>query len=553
MPLTLAFLSRFGRAFNGHTPYQEPLGGTQCAVVFQARSLAALGHQVYVFCQGDSADIDGVSYRPVGDLPKLARQLDLDAFIPVADEAALKLRIPARQTLAWLHNDYPFLWHELPDIRAEHAALLATRADRVVATSHWQAEMLRDTFALPTEHVQVIPLGIQPEFFAAAPLPEQPPRLFYTSAPNRGLDLLLDLWPRLHAAAPCELHLYASFKTWGMRPEKDQEAGGALYARARALAGVHLHEPVSPPMLAAEMARGSLWVYPQHCSQPLPQSPGIWVDAETFCLAALEAQAAGLPVVASARGALSETVIDGQTGLLIPGDPHSPAFAEAFITACVQLLQDAPLRKRFAQTARQRALRLSWQAAAKQWEHLLQETHSTRLSQPPLSSAFLKPRLSVLLNLDETACTPAQLERCLQALKAQSFQAFEVLAYTRNPALYAVAKGWRESLNLRCRLLLAHESPLDVALKVSRAQVLLCLDPGLSLAPDTLEKHLQVHRQGLVDGVRSTHQRLCLSLSRASFAKFSFSQSTSQWTYAVWLQEIEASEMVIQHIPYKGQ
>lgn len=551
MPLHIAFLSRFGRAFDGHTPYQQPLGGTQCAVVFQAQALADLGHEVYVFCQGPAADIDGVHYRPVADLTKVARSLDLDAFVPVADEAALKLRIPARQTIAWLHNDYPFLWHEMPDLRAEMAQDLATRADRIVATSHWQAEMLRGTFALPTAHVQVIPLGIQPAFFDTEPQPAEPPRLFYTSAPNRGLDRLLDLWPRVQTAMPCELHLYASFKTWGMSPEKDQQAGGALYARARALPGVQLHEPVSPQALAAEMARGSLWVYPQHCSQPLPQSPGIWVDAETFCLAALEAQAAGLPVVASARGALTETVIDGQTGLLIPGDPHSAAFAEAFIAACVQLLQDQILRERFAQAARQRALSLTWQAAAQQWQQLLQATHSSRLSQSPLHSPFLKPRLSVLLNLDETACDPPQLESCLQALKAQSFDAFEVLAYTRNRALYEGAKPWRERLNLRCRLLLAHESPLDVALKVSRSQVLLCLDPLVILSPEALAQHAQAHQQG-IEALRRKVQGLCLSLKRAAFAKFSWSQRASQLTYAGLVQAIEASEIVVRHMDYNG-
>lgn len=74
MSLTLAFLARFGRAFDGQTPYQQPLGGTQSAVVFQARALAALGHEVYVFCQGAAADMDGVHYRPVADEAALPLQ-----------------------------------------------------------------------------------------------------------------------------------------------------------------------------------------------------------------------------------------------------------------------------------------------------------------------------------------------------------------------------------------------------------------------------------------------------------------------------------------------
>ncbi|MCX6041430.1 MAG: glycosyltransferase, partial [Caldilinea sp.] len=47
--------------------------------------------------------------------------------------------------------------------------------------------------------------------------------------------------------------------------------------------------------------------------------PSLW--HETFCLVAHEALAAGTPVVASALGALLETVQDGVNGFLLsPGD-----------------------------------------------------------------------------------------------------------------------------------------------------------------------------------------------------------------------------------------
>ena len=50
--------------------------------------------------------------------------------------------------------------------------------------------------------------------------------------------------------------------------------------------------------------------------------------SDDSCRAALEAMAAGLPVVAGRQGALPETIVDGETGWLIPDErPESVAAA----------------------------------------------------------------------------------------------------------------------------------------------------------------------------------------------------------------------------------
>ena len=74
--------------------------------------------------------------------------------------------------------------------------------------------------------------------------------------------------------------------------------------------------------------------------------------SESFGLAALEAQACGVPVVATDVGGVSEVVTHGETGLLTPVDD-----AGAMTRAINELLDDAPRRSTMKRAARDRALR----------------------------------------------------------------------------------------------------------------------------------------------------------------------------------------------------
>lgn len=68
---------------------------------------------------------------------------------------------------------------------------------------------------------------------------------------------------------------------------------------------------------------------------------------EGLCTSALDAQAAGVPVVASAVGGLVEAVADGETGLLVP--PRDPP---ALAAAMARILRDPDLRERFSAAGR---------------------------------------------------------------------------------------------------------------------------------------------------------------------------------------------------------
>jgi glycosyltransferase involved in cell wall biosynthesis len=83
------------------------------------------------------------------------------------------------------------------------------------------------------------------------------------------------------------------------------------------------------------------------------------VEPEGHPRVVLEAMAAGLPVVTTDRGAIQETVIDGECGFVLP-DPDPRELADRML----RLLRDPDLRVRMGEAARSRYLERFTQAAA---------------------------------------------------------------------------------------------------------------------------------------------------------------------------------------------
>jgi glycosyltransferase involved in cell wall biosynthesis len=86
--------------------------------------------------------------------------------------------------------------------------------------------------------------------------------------------------------------------------------------------------------------------------------------------AALEAMASGVPVVAAARGGLSEVVIDGETGILA-----DPPGAEGLAAGASRLFTDPELVRRITAGGRRLvALSYSLEGQTKKIEHVLEES-----------------------------------------------------------------------------------------------------------------------------------------------------------------------------------
>jgi len=108
-------------------------------------------------------------------------------------------------------------------------------------------------------------------------------------------------------------------------------------------------------------------------------------ELESFGLAALEAMACETAVVAAAVGGIKEVVVDGETGFLVPLEqmqttPFEPVNPDKFSRDMAEkinrLMADEPLRKKFGEAGRKRAVeKFSWANIAaetkKMYESLL--------------------------------------------------------------------------------------------------------------------------------------------------------------------------------------
>jgi glycosyltransferase involved in cell wall biosynthesis len=248
----------------------------------------------------------------------------------------------ARRYALWLHNPAGYMRkprHLLPYLRF--------RPSTVFLGAYHRASWLN---WLPLFGALEIPHGVGASFVdqpsSDAP---PPPRAIFFSNPRRGLIWLVKLWvERIRpAVAGGELHVYAGHVTYGVA--KDDEIAAALaFARSHAESGVILHDPLPKAALAPMVAASRAMLYRGD-------------SGETFCLAAAEASAVGVPVVTAGVGSLGERVRDGVTGVVAPGE-------DDFVKAAIGVLTDDALWRAYRNGALAERAAATWAHSAELWE-----------------------------------------------------------------------------------------------------------------------------------------------------------------------------------------
>ncbi|MFQ5771784.1 MAG: glycosyltransferase family 4 protein, partial [bacterium] len=269
--------------YNGNSPETYPLGGSQSALVYLTRALAKLGHDVHVYNNCSSPGVyHGVHYHQIKEITEVNRFLYSDAFISLRNPRVFHRWVNSGACILWSQD--AFDQNYLQEIKTNED--IRHNIDAIFCVSKWQAWTFMTHLHWPADKIFITRNAIWSEYYPKEF--SEPPgrRLVYTSTPFRGLELLLQLFPRIYKAVPdAELHVFSSMQVYQQDKAEEQKKFGHIYELANQ-PGVTMHGSVGQKVLASELIRCRVLAYPN-------------IFPETSCIAAMEALAAGCAVVTS--------------------------------------------------------------------------------------------------------------------------------------------------------------------------------------------------------------------------------------------------------------
>ncbi|HWW67725.1 MAG TPA: glycosyltransferase family 4 protein [Solirubrobacterales bacterium] len=295
----------------------ELVGALDGAAPYRGRRCASFGHL--------PAMLAWLRRELRGFRPDVVHAHLFHAGVAVAALGARRRSGPSR-VLTHHHGDHLLFERRRLEARLDRAA--CRRPDRVVAVSSWGMELLASRLGLPRERLACIPNGWSGTPFPQSGLAGRPTAIcvarFRRQKGHR--DLLAAFSLVRERIGDARLLLVG-----------DGPLEGEIRAGAAALG---LGESVE-----FRGAVGDVW--PHLAEAHVFALASLY---EPLGIAALEAMAAGLPVVATAVGGVPELVEVGKTGRLVrPGAPEEMA------AALVELLTDPDLRQGMGNEARRRA------------------------------------------------------------------------------------------------------------------------------------------------------------------------------------------------------
>lgn len=357
-------------------------GGLNVYVLNSARQLAALGHDVTLVTRKDRPDLPDV--KELGPGLRIV-YLSAGPEHAVAKADAEQLIIPFTAALDdwWepadlIHSHHWFAGvasipvakkHGIAHIQSYHSVaapqgedwgageqsespgrpagekLIAHESDRIIAVSRFEQDTIVARYGADPGRFAIVHPGTDTTVFRHA-TPDSDPYVVFAGRlqPLKGADLAIRSLAKIPAAARPRL-IIAGEPASGFTEYMDELR--RLVAELELEPFIDWRGSMPREELARLLGGAQILLNPSH--------------SETYGMINVEAAACGTPVIASRVGGMVDSVLDGETGYLIPTrDPSHWA------NAITRILSDQTLRGKLSSASRQFAMSRGWRETARE-------------------------------------------------------------------------------------------------------------------------------------------------------------------------------------------
>lgn len=343
------------------------IGGAETCVMEIAKRFAADGWRTVVFgTPGPYRGVHeetGVEYWTTDDWSATE---PFTVFVSSRIPQVFDAKVNAQTTMLWMH-----------DVNSGQGIFNGDFGDRlanidyVVGLTDWHCTHLQRLYDISPEKLVRIPNGVDLTRFAEINESDrQKYKFVFSSSPDRGIDVVLNVWPYIKRNLPeAELHVFYGWnsidKIIELQPQnplaKFKEAVvDIIYQLGGEKGGIYWHDRVQQDVLASHLRTCHAWLYPTYFM-------------ETFCITAIEMQAAGVIPITSRVAALPEVVASDE--LMIAGWPNNKSFLQQYSAAVVRTVTKNPKYQEMLRAEGfEKAAQFTWDEAFYKWRGIVSKS-----------------------------------------------------------------------------------------------------------------------------------------------------------------------------------
>jgi glycosyltransferase involved in cell wall biosynthesis len=189
-------------------------------------------------------------------------------------------------------------------------------------------------------------------------------KLWWQSSYDRGLDIVLNMWPRILAKFPdATLDITYGWDLFdkGYLDNPERQMWKEKINKMMEQKGITHHGRVGKEKLHELRSKCGIWVYPTYFQ-------------EINCIGALETQKDGLVPVVISDFALKETVWSGRK---VDGDIYDPETKDKYLEALFEIMGDLSIWETESARAIDGAKKYEWDLIASEWAEYFNEKKNT--------------------------------------------------------------------------------------------------------------------------------------------------------------------------------